>query len=96
MLSVQNGQDTYSLLCQSRVIVLISDIILKGAGEDYGMIIENPHQLFVFLLSSVRQSTERTTQIFQDFSKVAQHADVEEGSAKRATVRVPASGRKAR
>lgn len=42
------------------------------------MIIESPHELFVLLLSNVRQGTERTTQIFQDFSKVARNADVKE------------------
>jgi ferritin-like metal-binding protein YciE len=42
------------------------------------MIIESPHELFVLLLSNVRQGTERTTQMFQGFSKVAQNADVKE------------------
>jgi hypothetical protein len=42
------------------------------------MIIENPHELFVLLLSNVRQGAERATQMFQDFSKVAQNADVKE------------------
>src|ERR1700756_4390212 len=42
------------------------------------MIIENPYELFVLLLSNVRQDTERTTEMFQDFSKVTQNADVKE------------------
>jgi ferritin-like metal-binding protein YciE len=42
------------------------------------MIIENPCELFVLLLSNARQDAERTTQIFQDFSKVTQTADVKE------------------
>jgi len=42
------------------------------------MIIENPYELFVLLLSNVRQDTERTTQMFQDFNKIAQNADVKE------------------
>src|ERR1700756_3697304 len=42
------------------------------------MIIENPYELFVLLLSNVRQDTERTTEMFQDFSKVTQTADVKE------------------
>jgi ferritin-like metal-binding protein YciE len=42
------------------------------------MFIDNPYELFVLLLSKVRQDTERTTQMFQDFNKVAQNADVKE------------------
>jgi len=42
------------------------------------MIIENPHQLFVLLLSNVRQGTDSTIQMFQHFTKVAQNADVKE------------------
>jgi hypothetical protein len=50
----------------------------KKRSEDSDMNIESPHELFVLLLSDVRQGTERTTQIFQDFSKVTQNADVKE------------------
>jgi len=46
--------------------------------EDYDMIIENPYELFLLLLSNVRQDTERATQMFQDFNKIAQNADVKE------------------
>jgi len=42
------------------------------------MIIESPYDLFVLLLSNVRQGTECTTQMFQDFSKLTQNADVKE------------------
>jgi ferritin-like metal-binding protein YciE len=42
------------------------------------MIIENPYELFVLLLGNVRKGTERTTQMFQDFSKLTQNADVKE------------------
>jgi ferritin-like metal-binding protein YciE len=42
------------------------------------MIIDNPYELFLLLLSNVRQDTERTTQMFQDFNKIAQNADVKE------------------
>jgi ferritin-like metal-binding protein YciE len=42
------------------------------------MIIESPYDLFVLLLSNVRQDTECTTQMFQDFSKLTQNADVKE------------------
>jgi ferritin-like metal-binding protein YciE len=50
----------------------------KRLWKGYGVIVENPHELFVLLLSDVRQDTERTTQMFQDFSKIAQSADVKE------------------
>jgi ferritin-like metal-binding protein YciE len=42
------------------------------------MIIENPYELFLLLLSKVRQDTERTTQMLQNFNKIAQNADVKE------------------
>jgi len=42
------------------------------------MIIESPYDLFVLLLSNVQQDTECTTQMFQDFSKLTQNADVKE------------------
>jgi ferritin-like metal-binding protein YciE len=42
------------------------------------MFIDNPYELFVLLLSKVRQDTERTAQMFQDFNKIAQNADVKE------------------
>lgn len=42
------------------------------------MIIDNPYELFVLLLSNARQDTECTTQTFQDFNKIAQNDDVKE------------------
>ena len=42
------------------------------------MSVKNPHELFVMLLSNVRQGTERTTKIFQEISQVAQNPDVKE------------------
>ena len=42
------------------------------------MIIENPYELFVLFLGNVRQGTECATQMFQEFSKVTQNADVSE------------------
>ena len=42
------------------------------------MSVKNPHELFVMLLSNVRQGTERTTKIFQEISEVAQNPDVKE------------------
>jgi ferritin-like metal-binding protein YciE len=40
--------------------------------------IKDPKELFVVLLSNVRQGTERTTKIFQELSQVAQNPDVKE------------------
>ena len=37
------------------------------------MAIKDPKELFVALLSNVRQGTERTTKIFQELSQVAQN-----------------------
>lgn len=39
---------------------------------------KNPKEVFVRLLSDVRQGTERTTKIFQEISQIAQDADVKE------------------
>ena len=47
------------------------------------MIIENPYELFILLLSNVRQGTEPTTQMFQDCSKITQNADAKEALAAR-------------
>jgi ferritin-like metal-binding protein YciE len=50
------------------------------------MSVKNPHELFVMLLSNVRQGTERTTKIFQEISHVAQNPDVKEALEARAFV----------
>jgi len=42
------------------------------------MPIKDPKELFVQLLSDLRQGTERTTKIFQEISQVAQDPDVKE------------------
>jgi len=42
------------------------------------MTIKDPKELFVALLSNVRQGTERTTKIFQELGQVAQSLDVKE------------------
>ena len=42
------------------------------------MTIKDPKQLFVMMLSNVRQGTERTTKTFQELSQVAQNPDVKE------------------
>jgi ferritin-like metal-binding protein YciE len=42
------------------------------------MAIKDPKELFVALLSNLRQGTERTTNIFQELSQVAQNPDVKE------------------
>jgi ferritin-like metal-binding protein YciE len=50
------------------------------------MSVKNPHELFVMLLSNVRQGTERTTKIFQEISQVVQNPDVKEALEARAFV----------
>ena len=42
------------------------------------MPIRNPKELFVLMLSDVRQGAERTTAIFQELSQIAQHPDIKE------------------
>jgi ferritin-like metal-binding protein YciE len=42
------------------------------------MPINNPKELFVALLSNVRQGNERTTEIFKELSKIAERPEVKE------------------
>ena len=42
------------------------------------MAAKNPKEVFVHLLSDVRQGTERTTKFFQEISQLAQDPDVKE------------------
>jgi ferritin-like metal-binding protein YciE len=42
------------------------------------MAIDNPREVFTFMLSNVRQSEERATKIFQELSQLAQDQDVKE------------------
>src|SRR5580765_6152695 len=46
----------------------------------------NPKELFVQMLSDVRQGTERTTKIFQEISQLAQNPDVREAMEARVFV----------
>jgi ferritin-like metal-binding protein YciE len=50
------------------------------------MAIKNPKELFVRLLSNVRQGTERTGQIFQELSQVAENPHVKEALEARVLV----------
>jgi ferritin-like metal-binding protein YciE len=50
------------------------------------MTIKNPKELFVRLLSDVRQGTERTPELFQELSKVAEDSRVKEALEARAFV----------
>jgi ferritin-like metal-binding protein YciE len=42
------------------------------------MTIKNPRELFVLMLSDLRQGTERTTEIFQEIAQSAQDPDIRE------------------
>ncbi|MFZ0296265.1 MAG: DUF892 family protein [Candidatus Sulfotelmatobacter sp.] len=42
------------------------------------MPIKNPKELFLLILSEVRQSEERTTKLFEEMSQLAQDPDIEE------------------
>jgi len=42
------------------------------------MAARNPKEVFVQLLSNVRQGTERTTKVFQEISQIAQDPDIKE------------------
>ncbi|MGC1449162.1 MAG: DUF892 family protein [Candidatus Sulfotelmatobacter sp.] len=50
------------------------------------MPVNNPQELFIQLLSSLRQGTERSTKIYQEISKHAEDPDVKEALEARAFV----------
>ena len=50
------------------------------------MPINDPKEVFVQILSSVRQGTEQTTKIFQEISQVTQHPDIKEAMEARVFV----------
>lgn len=50
------------------------------------MTVKNPKELFVVLLSNVRQGTERTTKIYQELSQFAQRPEVKEALEARVLV----------
>jgi ferritin-like metal-binding protein YciE len=47
---------------------------------------KNPKEIFVLLLSHVRQGTERTTKILQELSEIAQHPEIRDALEARAFV----------
>ena len=50
------------------------------------MPVNDPKELFVQLLSGLRQGTERSTKIYQEISKVAENPDVKEALESRAFI----------
>jgi ferritin-like metal-binding protein YciE len=50
------------------------------------MPIKNPKELFLFMLSDLRQGTERTTKIFDEISQLAQDPDIKEAMEARVFV----------
>ena len=50
------------------------------------MTVKNPKELFVMLLSDARQSTERSTKIYQEISQAAQDPEVKEALESRAWI----------
>jgi ferritin-like metal-binding protein YciE len=48
------------------------------------MPVNNPRELFVQLLSGLRQGTERSTKVYQEISKIAEDPDVKEALEARA------------
>jgi ferritin-like metal-binding protein YciE len=50
------------------------------------MPVNNPKELFVQLLSGLRQGTERSTKIYQEISKLAEDPDVKEAMEARAFI----------
>src|SRR6266481_431960 len=50
------------------------------------MTVKNPKELFVMLLSDARQSTERSTNFYQEISQAAQDPDIKEALESRAWI----------
>ncbi len=50
------------------------------------MPIQNGKELFVRLLSDLRQSTERSTKVYQELAQLAQNPDIKEALEARATI----------
>jgi hypothetical protein len=50
------------------------------------MPVKNPKELFVMLLGDARQSTERSTKIYQEISQAAQDAEIKEALESRAWI----------
>ena len=50
------------------------------------MSVQNPKELFVQLLSGLRQGTEKSTKMYQEISKFAEDPDVKEALEARAFV----------
>ena len=50
------------------------------------MTVRDPKELFVMLLSDARQSTERSTKIYQEISQAAQDRDIKEALESRAWI----------
>jgi ferritin-like metal-binding protein YciE len=50
------------------------------------MPVKNPKELFVTLLSDVRQNTERSSKLYQEISSVAQEPDIKEALESRAWI----------
>jgi ferritin-like metal-binding protein YciE len=50
------------------------------------MSVKNPKELFVTLLSDVRQNTERSSKLYQEISNVAQEPDIKEALESRAWI----------
>lgn len=54
--------------------------------EGTSMTIKNQEALFVQLLTNVKQGTERTTKIFQEFAQIAEDPDIKEALEARAFI----------
>ena len=50
------------------------------------MLVKNPKELFVMLLSDARQNAERSTNLYQEISQVAQDPDIKEALESRAWI----------
>jgi ferritin-like metal-binding protein YciE len=60
------------------------------------MAIQNPKELFVMMLSNVRQREERTTEIFRMINEVAKDPDVKEALESRIFIKDQISSAKNR
>jgi hypothetical protein len=62
----------------SLVILTVAKYLVQAYWKDPPMAIKDPKDIFVRLLSDIRQGTERTSKVFQEISQAAQNPEIKQ------------------
>jgi hypothetical protein len=62
----------------SFVILTVAKYLLHAYLRDPPMATKNPKDIFVRLLSDIRQGTERISKVFQEISQAAQNPEIKQ------------------